>query len=308
MRALSLFLLFVFLLGCNKNTGNFITYTLQANGTPEQAKKAYKAVLARLEQFDIGSDEIESRFEGNRIYLKFPENKFIQQNPNRLRKLLQHQGLFSMNEVYMNFEIYSKLFSHNDTHELAKAFNQRLFQIMLPEIAPNNNNNNVQPGPVIGYVKDTDTVLLGTMLRDTLPEFVSLYNTKFMFTPHQNSICAVVAINTNSLKSIQPEVESVELNVNDESGKYYMISIKFSPAYSSLWAKMTRSTIGKSIAMIVDGQLYSYPTVNSEITTGNSVISGEFDTETAENLANLIRNGYPCPVNIIEEGRTKSAH
>ncbi|MGL5891707.1 MAG: SecDF P1 head subdomain-containing protein, partial [Bacteroidia bacterium] len=276
-------------------------YTLEAEGTPQQASEAYKAVLARLERLDIGGDGFETRLEGNRIYLKLPENKFMQQNPNRLRMYLQHQGQLTLSVVYDNTDIYSKLFTLNDTSESVKAFHQRLFQVMQPQTVQNGDYN-FQQGPVIGYVKSTDTALVAALLRDSLPLYAQLFNTKFMFANASNDdFLEVIAVNTNPQKSIHPTLELVELNKDDS---YLVINMKFTPDYSTLWAKMTRENINKTIAIIVDGQVYSYPTVVGEITGGQSNISGNFDKETAEVLVNTMRDGYPCQVKIIEESRT----
>jgi preprotein translocase subunit SecD len=304
MRSFLIFTLLISLLSCNTNTGNFINYTLEADGTPEQVKETHKALLARLERLKIGGDGFESRIEGNRIYLKLPENKYIQENPGQLRNHLQHRGQLTFSEVYENTVIYSLLFDISDSSAALKAFNQRLFQIMQPQTSPD--GNSVQPGPVIGFVKQADTLRLGVMLRDTLPELVSLHNTKFMFAQSTEiDLYTVVAVNSNSFKSIQPVLETVELSNNDNSGSYY-IDMKFTPAYSSVWAKMTRENIGRTIAIIVDGQLYSYPTVSGEITGGQSNITGNFDKVSGEVLVNTLRNGYSCTVKIIEESHTKS--
>lgn len=51
------------------------------------------------------------------------------------------------------------------------------------------------------------------------------------------------------------------------------------------WAQLTKQNIGKSIAIVLDGYVYSAPNVNGEITGGNSQISGHFTSEQAKDLA-----------------------
>ena len=68
------------------------------------------------------------------------------------------------------------------------------------------------------------------------------------------------------------------------------------------WAHLTKQNLGKSIAIVLDGFVYSYPTVQSEITGGNSQITGNFTTEEAQDLANVLKSGkLPAPATIVED-------
>jgi SecD/SecF fusion protein len=65
---------------------------------------------------------------------------------------------------------------------------------------------------------------------------------------------------------------------------------------------MTKDNIGKQIAIVLDGMVYSYPNVNSEITGGSSQITGNFTPEEAEDLANVLKSGkLPAPATIVQE-------
>lgn len=68
------------------------------------------------------------------------------------------------------------------------------------------------------------------------------------------------------------------------------------------WAQLTKQNIGKSIAIVLDGYVYSAPNVNNEITGGNSQITGHFTPEQAKDLANVLRSGkMPAPAHIVQE-------
>jgi SecD/SecF fusion protein len=68
------------------------------------------------------------------------------------------------------------------------------------------------------------------------------------------------------------------------------------------WARMTKDNIGKSIAISLDGYIYSFPTVNGEITGGSSQITGNFTVEEAKDLANTLKSGkMPAPCRIVQE-------
>jgi SecD/SecF fusion protein len=68
------------------------------------------------------------------------------------------------------------------------------------------------------------------------------------------------------------------------------------------WRRLTAANIGRSIAIVLDDYVYSYPTVQSEISGGRSSISGNFTIAEAQDLANILRAGsLPAPARIVEE-------
>jgi SecD/SecF fusion protein len=68
------------------------------------------------------------------------------------------------------------------------------------------------------------------------------------------------------------------------------------------WAQLTKQNIGKSIAIVLDDYVYSAPRVNSEITGGNSEITGNFTPEQSKDLANVLKSGkMPAPAHIVQE-------
>jgi SecD/SecF fusion protein len=80
----------------------------------------------------------------------------------------------------------------------------------------------------------------------------------------------------------------VSMTMNAEGGK--------------AWARLTKANIGKSIAIVLDGVVYSAPNVQNEITGGRSSISGGFTPEEAGDLANILKAGkLPAPAHITSE-------
>ncbi len=80
------------------------------------------------------------------------------------------------------------------------------------------------------------------------------------------------------------------------------VDMSMDPTGARKWAKITRENIGNRIAIVLDNYVYSAPTVNQEIPTGKSVISGSFTMEEAKDLANILKAGsLPAPTRIVEE-------
>ena len=68
------------------------------------------------------------------------------------------------------------------------------------------------------------------------------------------------------------------------------------------WAVLTKNNVGKAIAIVLDGYVYSAPNVNGEITGGHSQITGNFTPEVTKDLANVLKSGkMPAPARIVQE-------
>ncbi|HUX61655.1 MAG TPA: protein translocase subunit SecD [Ignavibacteriaceae bacterium] len=95
---------------------------------------------------------------------------------------------------------------------------------------------------------------------------------------------------TNAVATISPETSAPIVNMEMNSDG------------AAEWARITGANIGKRIAIILDGVVYSAPVVQNKITGGNSQISGSGDLEEAQLLAIVLKAGaLPAPVDIIEE-------
>lgn len=80
------------------------------------------------------------------------------------------------------------------------------------------------------------------------------------------------------------------------------VSMRMNQLGTNEWKKLTRANIGRRVAIVLDGNVYSAPTVQNEIPSGNSSISGSFSIEEAKDLANILKAGkLPAPVRIVEE-------
>ncbi len=68
------------------------------------------------------------------------------------------------------------------------------------------------------------------------------------------------------------------------------------------WAALTKANVGKAIAIVLDGTVYSAPRVSGEISGGQSSISGNFTIEDTKDLANTLKSGrMPAPAHIVQE-------
>lgn len=87
----------------------------------------------------------------------------------------------------------------------------------------------------------------------------------------------------------------------DQTGRTN-VSLEMSNAGAKTWADLTRANVGRAIAIVVDGTVYSAPNVNEAIEGGRSSISGSFSQEEASDLANILKIGkLPAPAKIVNE-------
>jgi SecD/SecF fusion protein len=69
---------------------------------------------------------------------------------------------------------------------------------------------------------------------------------------------------------------------------------------AGLFGEITRENVGRQLAIILDGELYSAPVIRTAIETGSGEISGSFDAREAHELANVLENPLRAPLDIIE--------
>ncbi len=95
------------------------------------------------------------------------------------------------------------------------------------------------------------------------------------------------------------------IDANHEYNQFnggYEVNMTMTPEAATEWSKITGSNIGKSVAVVLDGMVYSAPRVNSQIDGGRSNITGNFSLEEATDLANILNSGkIAAAVNIVSE-------
>ncbi|HQB27547.1 MAG TPA: protein translocase subunit SecDF [Paludibacter sp.] len=163
-------------------------------------------------------------------------------------------------------------------------------------------------GPVVGYAhyKDTSTInsyFTERYVKELLPPNLALFWT-VKAIDERESIYQLIAIKTNrdNRAPLGGEVVTDARADFSEMSAYANVSMSMNNEGAKIWARMTKENIGKSIAIVLDGYVYSFPTVNTEITGGQSQITGNFTVEEAKDLANVLKSGKMlAPARIVHE-------
>lgn len=116
-------------------------------------------------------------------------------------------------------------------------------------------------------------------------------------------LVAIKQTSSNGRAPLEGDVITNARSQVSQNGKAeYEVSMSMNSDGARKWAQLTKANLGRSIAIVLDGFVYSYPTVQSEITCGNSQITGNFTTEEAQDLANVLKSGkLPAPATIVED-------
>ena len=306
-------------------------------GEAESAiSNSFNVLRNRIDRFGVTQPNIQKLGNSGRILVELPGVK----EPERVRKLLQGTASLEFWATYDNTEIEAYLAEANSTlatlladaeevaveetaaeesedllaEELKQAENDAaaeaeyrkqnpLFSVLQPSGA--------RGYACIGYAHYADTAAINKYF--AMPQIKQLFPPEFrpMWTvkasqmdPNAN-IFELVAIKAASRDGKAPIDGGVVTDARvsyGNTGGSPSVSMSMNAEGANVWARMTKDNIGKQIAIVLDGMVYSYPTVNTEITGGSSEISGNFTLEEAEDLANVLKSGkLPAPATIIQE-------
>ena len=292
---------------------------------------SFNVLRNRIDRFGVTQPNIQKLGNSGRILVELPGVK----EPERVRKLLQGTASLEFWATYDAAEVESFLVEANatlaeilaaaeettaveeaaaETDVLAQELQQNeveanaaamkqnpLFAVLQPSGARGN--------ACIGYAHYADTAKINKYL--AMPQIKGIFppELKPMWTVKGSqwageNIFELVAIKATSRDGKAPLDGGVVTDARVQYGNNGSpeVSMSMNAEGANTWARMTKDNIGKQIAIVLDGMVYSYPTVQSEISGGSSQITGNFTIEEAEDLANVLKSGkLPAPATIIQE-------
>ena len=180
-----------------------------------------------------------------------------------------------------------------------------LFAVLNPSI---NGQGQAFRGPVVGTVLYTDTAAVNAMLSSSIAKQVLPRDLRLHWTvkaiDEAETFYQLVALKAqrDGRASLEGDVITDAKADFSQFSAYANVSMSMNAEGAKAWQRITKDNIGKSIAIVLDGYVYSFPTVQNEIAGGNSQITGNFTVEEAKDLANTLKSGkMPAPARIIQE-------
>ena len=264
-----------------------------------QVDAAFNIFRTRIDQFGVVAPNIQKLQDKNgQILLELPGVK----EPERVTELLKSSANLEFFEVYNYNEIA------NDLNRFAEAYAAQDTVNHVNVLAILGGGR--QGSPVIGQVQANtralvDSVFASPLAKQMLPNDLSLlWTVKPVEYPMTDDKGNVLKKDNGDDKTVSywqlvalkgdavlegDAVTSASSEYDNMQGN--MVNMKMSDRGAQEWATITRNNIGRSIAIVLDDNVYSFPNVNNEITGGSSQITGGFSPEEANDLANVLKSG-----------------
>ncbi len=181
-----------------------------------------------------------------------------------------------------------------------------LFSILNPST---DQSGQLYPGPSVGMANAKDTAKVNAYLNNTLVKSIFPRDVKFRWTAKSVDkagiyyrLIALKVTTRDGLAPLDGDVITDARDGFDQFGSNPEVSMQMNSEGAKIWQRMTKENVGKSIAIVLDDYVRSFPTVNGEIPGGRSSISGLESIEEAKDLANVLKSGkMPAPARIIQE-------
>ena len=284
-----------------------VTEALQKQ-VDSQVDAAFNIFRTRIDQFGVVSPNIQKLQDKNgQVLLELPGVK----EPERVTELLKSSANLEFYEVYNYNEIQNEL--------------GRLAQLLANDTVQSHNLYALLGGvqrsgsPVVGMVTPANRMLVDSLIntetaKKTLPADLTLmWSVKPAEFPRTDAKGNVIKKADGSdmtdayweLVALKGDAVLEGDAITSASSEYdnmqgNMVNMKMNDRGAKDWATITRNNLGRSIAIVLDEHVYSFPNVNSEITGGSSQITGNFTPEEANDLSNVLKSGkMSAKVNVV---------
>ncbi|MCI5561049.1 MAG: protein translocase subunit SecDF [Phocaeicola sp.] len=165
-------------------------------------------------------------------------------------------------------------------------------------------------GAVVGFALAKDTAEVNRILRmegvaDVLPRDLKLlWGVRASEMDKTGQLFELYAIKSTERNGRAPLEGDVIVDARNEFDEFNKpcVGMTMNSDGARRWAQLTKQNVGRAIAIVLDGYVYSAPNVNGEIPNGQSRISGNFTPEMTKDLADVLKSGkMPAPARIVQE-------
>ena len=164
---------------------------------------------------------------------------------------------------------------------------------------------------LVGYASARDTAEVNKIIYSALAKQILPADCRLLWSAkpadgiQAKNIYELHAIKVTTTNGRAPIEGDVVIDAKDQFNNLTgspEVSMTMNSDGARRWAALTKANVGKAIAIVLDGTVYSAPRVNGEISGGQSSISGNFTIEDTKDLANTLKSGrMPAPAHIVQE-------
>lgn len=264
--------------------------------------RAIEIIRTRVDRYGVTEPSIVKQG-NNRIVVELPgvEDK------ERVRSLLKGTARLEfrlaadaqefrsfVEQVYEYYSTFEQAGEDSDT-TTTNQFNP-LEEVLVPAQSPY----------LVGYATPDDTARVMELLKtDDVQRFLPR-NTTMMWSANPlagqggQDLYQLIGVRTQvELTGDVIEAATVQF---DPATNVPEVSMSMNSEGARKWGRITGANIGKPVAIVLDGYVFSYPNVQTKISNGRSSITGLDGVEEAEDLVNILLSGaLPAPLEILEE-------
>ncbi len=296
---------------------------------------SFNILRNRIDRFGVTQPNIQRLPNSNRVLVELPGVK----EPQRVRNLLQ--GAASL-EFWTTYDAREILSAVSEADRLIKEINKAeapvqeaaeqteekatdllsevgataaaeeqststfsleenpLFALLNPQYAG---------GAIIGAASKSDIAQIDEYL--AMPEVLDLFpaNIRFKWAIKGNDdiegryfLYAIRADRADGKAPLDGSVVTDARETYSDQGATAEVSVAMNANGMKEWARLTGENVGKCVAIVLDGYVYSAPVIQTKIEGGNTLITGNFTIQEAKDLANVLKSGkVPAPARIIHE-------
>ena len=286
---------------------NAVAKTLKQEVKDRVNNSATNVLRSRIDAYGVVSPNIQVlQGKDGQILLELPGVKDHQ----RVRDLLQRAANLEFYETYKASEIYGGL----RNLDAALRNNEKNGGIGLFNYFLNVDNSAT---PIVGYAlaknrETIDSLLNSPEAHNALPSNLKLrwevkpqevqFNDTVSGKTRPAELYRLIALKASNGKPALDGSCVVAASADVDNFQGNVVSMTMNSEGAKQWARITKANIGKSIAILLDDVVYSFPNVNNAIEGGRSQITGQFTIEEAQDLANVLKSGkMSAKVDIISD-------
>jgi SecD/SecF fusion protein len=207
-------------------------------------------------------------------------------------------------------DLLAKLEQQTDTTGEAQSLEEWQREYPLFAVLQiNQSERGIGAGPMVGYALGRDTMEVNAYLNNPKVKEILPRDLKFVWSVNPidkktplYELIAIKVSNRDGRAALGGDVITDAYDDFQQTTGFGKVNMAMNQEGAKVWARLTKANIGKCIAVVLDGYVYSYPRVSSEITGGSSEITGNFTAAEAKDLANVLKSGkMPAPAHIVQE-------
>ena len=255
-----------------------------------------EVVRSRIDRFGVAQPNIQilkGKGQKGQIMVEMPGIK----EPERVRNLLQGSANLEFWETYFVSEIQAAVQALAQVEVTVDTTTTTLFNHLIA--------NPYGDACVLGYAKGSDREMVETILASDKAQSILPKDLQFGWSvkPENSNLYALYLLKkTNGAPALAGDVIADAKDDFDQLYHRPIVSMTMTTQGGREWANITRKNLKRPVAIVLDGFVYSAPTIQSEINGGISQISGNFTTDDTRDLANVLKSGkMPAPAKIVQE-------